>query len=529
MRNRNTGWLNAASASLLVVVTLTLAGCAVGPQYTKPEIQPNDSWKTNTSTQLAAQPPADTAWWKAFNDPTLERLIQLAYSQNFDLRTAGVRIMEARASLGIAAGRRYPQLQAAFASVSGVNLSENVANNQDFDRDFWDFQLGFDVAWEADFWSKFSRTVKAEQAAYLSSVADYQQAIVSLNAEVARTYAVIRTFEVLIEQARRNVVVQEEGFQIADARFRNGATSELDVTQARTLLENTRASIPQLEINLVQSKNALSVLLGQNPGAVDALLQGPPVIPAAPTQVAVSIPAEMLRRRPDIRSAELVAMSQSERIGIAKADLYPRIVFYGTLGLQRTTGGESSGVSLFNPASLFFALGPKIHWPFFNYGRFENQVRIEDARFQQLLFGYQNSVLKASQEVEDAVVGFLKAQEAAAAQANAVTAARRSVELAFLQYREGAVDFLRVLDAERTQLQEENTLARIRSSVVTNLISLYKALGGGWETSADQRFISEATQEEMEQRTNWGDYFEPAPTTNEVAPETKPETKPEAK
>jgi len=363
----------------------------------------------------------------------------------------------------------------------------------------------------------------------LSSVADYQQALVSLSAEVARTYAVIRTFEVLIEQARRNVAVQEEGFQIADARFRNGATSELDVAQARTLLENTRASIPQLEISLVQSKNALSTLLGQNPGAVDALLQGPQVIPAAPAQVAVSIPAEMLRRRPDIRSAELVAMSQSERIGIAKAELYPRIVFYGTLGLQKTTGGEGESISLFNPASLFFALGPKIHWPFFNYGRLENQVRIEDARFQQLLFGYQNSVLKASQEVEDAVVGFVKAQEAAAAQENAVTAARRSVELAFLQYREGAADFLRVLDAERTQLQEENSLARIRSSVVTNLISLYKSLGGGWETSGDQRFVSEETQEEMEKRTNWGDYFEPAPTTNEVAPETKPENKPETK
>lgn len=522
-------WLSVASAALLVAATLTLTGCAVGPQYTKPEIKPKESFNTQGSAQLSAQPAADSAWWKAFNDPTLERLIQTAYSQNLPLRTAGVRIMEGRAMLGIAAGRRYPQLQAAFASVSGINLSENVANNQTFNRDFWDFQLGFDVAWEADFWGKFSKTVKAEQAAYLSSVADYQQALVSLSAEVARTYAVIRTFEVLIEQARRNVAVQEEGFQIADARFRNGATSELDVAQARTLLENTRASIPQLEISLVQSKNALSTLLGQNPGAVDALLQGPQVIPAAPAQVAVSIPAEMLRRRPDIRSAELVAMSQSERIGIAKAELYPRIVFYGTLGLQKTTGGEGESISLFNPASLFFALGPKIHWPFFNYGRLENQVRIEDARFQQLLFGYQNSVLKASQEVEDAVVGFVKAQEAAAAQENAVTAARRSVELAFLQYREGAADFLRVLDAERTQLQEENSLARIRSSVVTNLISLYKSLGGGWETSGDQRFVSEETQEEMEKRTNWGDYFEPAPTTNEVAPETKPENKPETK
>jgi len=320
---------------------------------------------------------------------------------------------------------------------------------------------------------------------------------------------------------RRNVEVQEEGFRIADARFSLGATSELDVSQARTLLENTRASIPQLELSLIQSKNALSTLLGQPPGAVDALLQGPQVIPGPPAQVAVSVPAEMLRRRPDIRSAELVAMSQSERIGMAKSALYPRFVLSGTVGLQRTTGGDSDSVSLLNPASFFFALGPRLYWPFWNYGRLENQVRVEDARFQQLLFGYQNTVLKASQEVEDGVVGFLKAQEAADSQERAVAAARRSVELAMLQYREGAVDFLRVLDAERTQLQEENSLARMRSSVVTNLISLYKGLGGGWEMSAGQRFISEETQAEMEKRTNWGDHFQPAPASTEVTPETK--------
>ena len=423
-------WLNVGCVGLLLAAALTLTGCAVGPQYAKPEVTPNANWRTNGSDQLTAQPATDSAWWKAFNDPTLERLIQLAYGQNLPLKAAGVRIMEARAVLGIAVGNKYPQLQEAFASVSGVNLSENVANNSTFVRDFWDFQVGFDVAWEADFWGKFGRTVKAEQAAYLSSVADYQQALVSLSAEVARTYAVVRTFEVLIEQARRNVEVQEEGFRIADARFSLGATSELDVSQARTLLENTRASIPQLEVSLIQAKNALSTLLGQTPGAVDALLQGPQVIPGPPAQVAVSVPAEMLRRRPDIRSAELVAMSQSERIGVAKSALYPRFVLSGTVGLQRTTGGDSDSVSLLNPASFFFALGPRLYWPFWNYGRLENQVRVEDARFQQLLFGYQNTVLKASQEVEDGVVGFLKAQEAAASQENAVAAARRSVELA---------------------------------------------------------------------------------------------------
>ena len=296
----------------------------------------------------------------------------------------------------------------------------------------------------------------------------------------------------LIELARKNVEVQEEALRIADARFRNGATSELDVSQARTLFENTRASIPQLEASLIQAKNALSTLLGQPTGGLDALLQGPAVIPAPPAQVAASVPAEMLRRRPDIRSAELVAMSQSERIGVAKAALYPRLVLSGTVGLQATTGESSSRPVQSRQPVLRRRSAPPL--AILQLRPLENQARVEDARFQQLLFDYQNAVLKAGQEVEDGAVGFLKAQEAAAAQENAVTAARRSVELALLQYRDGAVDFMRVLDAERTQLQEENSLARIRSSMATSLISLYKALGGGWEMSVGQPVLPEATQ-----------------------------------
>lgn len=436
-------------------------------------------------------------------------MIELAYRQNLPLQVAGLRIMESRALLGIAIGNKYPQLQQAFASASGISLSDNVANNANFVRDFWDFQVGFDVAWEADFWGKFNRGVKAQQAAYLSSVADYQNALVSLSAEVARNYAVVRTFEALIEQSRRNVGVQQESVRIADVRFRNGATSELDVSQARALFESTRATIPQLEISLVQAQNALSTLIGQPTGSVQELLRTPQPIPAAPAQVAVSIPVEVLRRRPDIRSAELVAIAQSERIGVAKADLYPRIEFRGSMGLQATTGGAS--VNLFDPASFFIAAGPRLYWPFFNYGRIENRVRVEDARFQQVLVTYQNSVLKASQEVEDGIVGFLKSLEATTAQQDAVTAARRSVELASIQYLDGAVDFQRVLDAERSQLQEENNLVRLRSSVATNAISLYKALGGGWEGSVGQPFVTPGTSTIMQKRTNWGDLLSTQP------------------
>jgi NodT family efflux transporter outer membrane factor (OMF) lipoprotein len=509
--NRRLTHFHLAPTALLGAV-LTLTSCAVGPHYVKPVLKVNDSWSATDSPQVSTQQAADSAWWKAFNDPALERLIQLAYSQNLPLQVAGLRIMEARAVLGIAIGNQYPQLQQAFASVRGVGLSQNTVNKPpDFVRDFADEQVGFDAAWEADFWGKYRKAVNAQQAAYIGSVDDYQNALVSLSAEVARTYVVIRTFEELIEQGRRNVSIQEESLRIANARFSNGATSELDVTQARTLLQNTRASIPQLEISLAQSQNALSTLLGQPTGSLQNLLPGPQAIPAAPAQVAVSIPAEVLRRRPDVRNAELVAMAQSERIGVAKADLYPHIVLSGTFGLHATQGG-SQDFNLFSPASLIFAVGPQLYWDFLSYGRIKNQVRVEDARFQQALITYQNSVLKASQEVEDGIVGFLKTLEATSAEQDAVTAARRSVELSSLQYRDGAVDYERVLDSERTQLQEENKLVNLRSNAATNVISLYKALGGGWEMSVGQPFVPNATRTEMENRTNWGNLFSTQPT-----------------
>jgi len=502
----------------LLVLVSALSGCAVGPKFVKPDAALNEGWSEKSDPRLATQTDPDSAWWRAFNDSTLNRLIQLAYRQNLPLQVSGLRILEARAQLGIAVGRQYPQIQAAFGNATGVGLSEHAANSFGLDRYFWDYQAGFDAFWELDFWRKYGRDVQAETARYLATVADYDNALVSLTAEVARTYAIIRTFEVLIDQARRNATLQEEGLRIADSRFRNGATSELDVTQATTLLESTRSTIPRLEIGLLQSQNALCTLLGQPTGTVQAMLAGSRGIPAAPAVVAVSVPAELLRRRPDIRGAELYAAAQCARIGVAQADLYPRLALFGQIGTQ-TSSGTPSGASfsnIFGAGSFFYAFGPRLIWPIFNYGRIKNNVRVQDARFQQLLVEYDNAVLKAGQEVEDGLAGFLKAQEAAAASQKAAAGAQRSVELAVVQYREGAVDYQRVLDAQRSLLQEENTLAQTQSSIATNLISLYKALGGGWELRKGQPVVPESTQVEMKRRTNWGDLIStpPAPETS---------------
>jgi NodT family efflux transporter outer membrane factor (OMF) lipoprotein len=496
------GWPLVRALSILSV--LSLGACAVGPEFTKPDDPLIKSWgpqgDARVSTQAATA--ANSSWWKTFNDPALDRLIDLAFHQNLPLQVAGLRIVEARAQLGVLTGQQFPQLQVISGSVAGMGLTRYQANGLNLARNSVNYQVGFDAVWEMDFWGKYSRGIEAGTANLLATVTDYYSALVSLTAETARTYAVIRTYEVLLAQAEENAKVQEESLHVAESRFRNGASSELDVTQATTLLESTRASIPKLQIAIHQSRNALSTLIGQTPGSVDSMLDGAKDIPAAPTQVAVSVPAEMLRRRPDIRSAELMAAAQCARIGVAKAELYPSFSLFGSVGLQ---ANSSVGGNFFSPNSFAWSFGPKISFPFFNYGRLENGVRVEDARLQQLLVSYRQTVLKAAQEVEDSLTGYLNAQEATAFEQRSVDAARRSVEIAAVQYREGEVDYQRVLDAQRALLQEENSLAQTRSEVVVDVIALYKALGGGWQAYEGQPFIPAKTQKEMTERTSWGD------------------------
>ncbi|NLC71987.1 MAG: efflux transporter outer membrane subunit [Desulfuromonadaceae bacterium] len=506
--NRGAAWL----LSLL----LALGGCTLGPDFIKPQAEVRDNWNERGDPRVATQTAVDRRWWSVFNDPTLDQLIQVASRQNLPLQIAGLRIMEARARLGLAIGGRYPQQQETFGSVTKFGLSQNTANGSGADRNHWDYQVGFDAIWELDFWGKFRRDVEASHADLTASVVDYDDALVSLTAEVARTYTVIRTNEVLIELAAENVQLQEEGLRIAESRFRNGVTTELDVTQAQTLLESTRAAIPQLQTQLRQAQNALTTLLGQPPGSVQTYLAERKGVPVAPVHVAVGVPAELLRRRPDIRSAELAAAAQCARIGIAQADLYPSFSLFGEFGFQTSgQGGMQSGhadlSNLWDAHSFFYSFGPRLKWPLFNYGRLKNQVRIQDARFQQLLVNYQNTVLKATQEVEDTLTGFLKAQEAAAFEQNAVNAARRSVGIALTQYKEGAADYQRVLDTQRALLQEQNNLTQTRSSIATNLIALYKALGGGWELRQGQPILAESTRIEMQKRTDWGRLLAPQP------------------
>lgn len=512
----------------LLIVALLVSGCIVGPDFVKPDVDLEPEWIEKETPTLKSETEDFSQWWKVFNDPVLNNLIDTAYQQNLDLQISGLRIFEARARLGVAVGLQYPQTQNIGAAATADQLSENGPNEAQSDRFFYNYQMGFDAAWELDFWGRFRRGVESDSAKLYATMANYDDILVSLTAEVARTYVVIRTFEKRIEVARENVRLQAESLRIAELRYKDGVTTKLDVTQSKGLLKQTEASIPRLEISLRQAKNALAVLLGIVPAEVQAKLGEPSLIPTAPAEVAVGIPAELLRRRPDIRLAEFQAAAQSAQIGIAKSDLFPRFTLMGSIGLQSSDKGgvlsnDSNFNDLFSSDSVTYSVGPSVQWPFFNYGRLKNNIRMQDARFQQLVVNYQNTVLQAAQEVEDAMVGFLRSQEESVLISESVDNYKSSVDISLLQYREGETSYQRVVDTQRVLTQQEDKLASTNGSIAINLIAMYKALGGGWELRLGEEFIPEETMEEMRQRTDWGNLLpsENLPDDQKSAPTGK--------
>jgi len=497
-----------------IVVVLMLSGCTmVGPDFVKPEAPLLDDWKEIQAPGLSAGEADYSNWWHVFDDPVLDNLVKKAYDQNLSLQIAGIRIYEARAQLGIAVGNLYPQQQTASGGFSNNKLS-TAAETPFIDGSFNALGLGFDAAWEMDIWGKFRRSVQTGVANLQAAVASYDNVLVSLTAEVARTYIVIRTLEKQILIARENVTLQEQSLRIAEVRFTEGAVTELDVTQARSLLRDTQALIPRLESSLRKAQNALAILLGLLPGDLKVMLNGPTVIPAAVEPVIVDIPNNLLRRRPDIRLAEMQVATQSPQIGIAKADLYPHFYLFGTIGWRSSDAtsafGQSSLGDIFSYKSLFWSVGPGFNWDILNYGRIRNRVRAEDARLQQLVVSYKNTVLNAQREVEDALVAFTCSREEERFLKDSVTSAERSVKISLLQYKEGLVDYQRVLDSERFLATQSNRLTEVRGQVSTNLVAAFKALGGGWEIREGQEILSAENRKQMTERTSWDGLLDPA-------------------
>jgi NodT family efflux transporter outer membrane factor (OMF) lipoprotein len=504
--------MNVLRSVLLTLAAFALGACTtVGPDYARPDSPLGPDWYQSERALYDTSAEQQVLWWQALGDPVLNELVDIAHAQNNSLKIAGLRVLESRAQLGIALGSRYPQSQAVAGEATALSASKNAANTVAGDLEFTQFSVGVGASWEIDFWGKFRRGIEAADAAYLASIAGYDQVMVLVNAQVCGTYVAIRTLEEQLRITNENIAIQQRSFDIVNVQFENGKTSELDVLQARTLLMSTRASIPELETALRQARNAMSVLLGRPPSDLDDLLRSEAGIPTIPPSLAVGLPADLLRRRPDVRQAEYLAMAQNARVGLAQANLYPSFSLNGSLGLvaagntETTRTGKSGIGQLLDTDSLTYAVGPSFVWPFLNYDRIKNSVRVEDARLQQALIAYRDTVLRAAQEVEDALVALDGAVRQEALLVETVRNAKRSTDVAQLRFNEGLADYQRVLNAQQALFSQQARYVSNRSNIVGSFIALYLALGGGWETRDDTDMIDQQTRDELTERTDWGD------------------------
>jgi len=451
-------------------------GFKVGPNYCRPAAPVADQWIDASESSLNTGATSDAAWWRTFNDPILDALVTSAYRQNLTLRVAGLRILEARAQRAIAAGELFPQSQFAMGDYTRLQLSKNGPSGASPELYFSEWTLGTGLSWELDFWGRFRRAIEAADANLDASVESFDNILVLLLADVAQSYTNVRIAEQRLVYAKQNVDIQRGNLRLAEDRFHNGTTTRLDVTQALSNVAQTEAIIPPLEAQRRQAVNQLCILLGMPPQNQDALLAGSSGVPKAPAQVAIGVPAELLRRRPDVRQAERDVAAQSALIGVATSDLYPHFSLDGTIYVDATHVKD-----LLDGDSLAGAVGPAFRWDILNYGRLTNKVRVQEARFQQMAVQYQNVVLRANAEAENAVVAFLKALLQVKWLNQATDAARDSVQLVSNQYREGTIDFNRVFDTQQFLTQQQDQLAVAQGTVAQSLIQLYKALGGGWQ------------------------------------------------
>lgn len=455
-------------------------GFKVGPNYSRPAAPVTSQWIDYANPRVKGDEEQLTAWWTVFNDATLNRLMQAAYQQNLTLRVAGARILEARAQLGIARGTLFPQSQGAFADYASVKLSDQVANPAPASW-FSNWDAGFAASWELDFWGRYRRAIEAADAELDASVEDYDDVLVVLLSDVAANYVQYRTFEQRLVYARANVDIQRRSVQLATDKFQGGATTERDQRQAEQVLAQTEALIPTLEIGKRQAANRICILLGMPPTDLDAILGKGAGVPATPLDVVVGVPTDLIRRRPDVRRAERQVAAQSARIGVAVSDLYPHISLVGTIGVE----AEQFGNLFHTPGSMIGSIGPGVRWDILNYGRLVNNVRVQDARFQALAYAYQDRVLVAGREVEDAMVAFLRSQEQAQHLGESVTAASRTVDITREQYTQGEVDFTPVFLFESILTQQQDQLAVSQGDIALGLIGVYRALGGGWQIRLD--------------------------------------------
>jgi NodT family efflux transporter outer membrane factor (OMF) lipoprotein len=462
---------------LWCAAALVLAGCVyVGPDYREPRIEVPAAWNSPGVEGLSPRAPDKgmlERWWDAFGDRGLTFLVERALSGSLDLRMARARIREARALRDIERASLLP-----FLDASG-SVTRSHGGTDGSSRSL--YNAGLDASWEIDVFGGKRRSVEAAQAVLESSEEDFNAALVTLCGEIGLNYLDLRTYQARLRVAEANLVNQEQTYRLTRSRYEAGLSDALDLHQAKTTLENTRSGIPLLKRSITETMNRLAVLTGEAPGVLDGGLSGPGEVPRAPSSIAVGVPTDIIRRRPDIRRAERDLAAQSARVGVAASELYPKLFLDGSINLSAAHSSD-----LFSSGSKTTSWGPTLSMPLFHWGALRKGVEVQDARLEQTLVTYRSTVLAALEETENALTAYSQEIARNRSLVESEVAAKKAFEIASASYASGRTDFSRLLEAERTLLSIQDSLAQSDGAISSYLVRIYKVLGGGWDAGGAQ-------------------------------------------
>lgn len=458
-----------------MLLLIVVSGCTVGPDYVAPESMLPDKWTQEALAGLEDGTADMHTWWSQFNDPFLDQLIEKARTNNISLQIAARRIEEAMAIRGVTRSQYFGNIEAGGAAQAIRSSEGTTPLPPGFDQDSGFYSMGLEAAWEADLWGRIRRSVESADAGIDVSLEDYRDVLVLLNAQVAGSYVDARTFQKQIGLTEFNINLQRATLQLTSDRYAAGLVAELDVHRAELNLARTESTLPILRSDFKQAVNALSVLIGELPGALQMEFHEIGEIPSADVPVFVGMPANLIRQRPDIRRAERAIAEQNALIGVAKSEWYPRFFITGDLRLE-----SLSATGFFNGANVAYGFGPQVSWNIFNGGRIRNQVNLEELRTAQTRSNYENTILRAVEDVENSMVFYVEEQERLKALIRSVKAAEASVAQVQDLYKSGLTDFQFVLDMERSLFEQQNLQAASEGNIAQGVISIYRSLGGGW-------------------------------------------------
>jgi NodT family efflux transporter outer membrane factor (OMF) lipoprotein len=474
--------VNTRLAALAVLTpALLLTACKVGPNHAAPEAKLPETWHNALAEgEVAEQPTQLAQWWTTLGDPTLDSLIERAVAGNHDLRIAAARLWEARAQRGVVAADRLPTVDVngryeRSKASGGTGVPFGVTRNKGDDL----YQIGFDASWEIDLWGRVRRSIEAADADMAAAEEDRRDVLLALLAEVAVNYVELRSLQERLAIAESNVASQKETYDLSKGRADAGIDTGLDVARAEAQLTSTRAQVPSLAAQVRATMHRLAVLTGEQPGALEGELVSAASLPVKPASVPVGLPSDLLRRRPDIRRAERELAAATARIGVAKGDLFPRFSLTGSFGFS-----ANEDENLFESDSKFWSIGPTLRWPIFDAGRIRRNIEVQNARQEAALARYEKSILTGLEDVENALVSYSREQARRRELLASESAAKQAVELAQALNARGLTDFLSVLDAQRQLYAIQDARAISDRTVLVNLVSLYKALGGEWDQPA---------------------------------------------